>query len=589
MACWAQHQTSGSLRLLWLALSASVIAESPATAQVTQLDACEEAAQALSVGDRETALKGYSGCLAQEGLGQEERIEALYLRGELLISLGRYEEARDDLAEAVLLAPDFLPAVVSLAIALGESGDYAAGVDVLDTYDERFPVSETGFFLSIRGWLKNNAGQFEEAIADLNEAIRLGPVDANLYLNRAHSLAQLGRIDDAGADYEAAAALDPENSRAYGEHGHMLRTQGRYAEAIQKLDRAVERDPRDTAAWIERGRTNSEMGNLRGAIADFTRAAETDPGEAWAYADRAQALMLLGDDEQAMLDLERALRLSPDNVNALVLHGELLNDQGRYQEARRDLEAALAIDPDNSYTRHEFAGALFGLGLWDQSLAEYNEAIRLEPSNSYHIGARGFVRLRLGESAAALEDFNKAIADHPQAYYWYMYRAHALAWIGKEYEAARDIDLAIALMSEEKQTWLSNEICWDLLLQAQTGLAEPMCQQAVDLSNDFQAHDSHAFFDWQMGRQEAAKAHLTKALALSGGDHFFEPARRMGDFPTVLAQGLLMYLGYRPDEPDVANTEKTRQAIEAFQRDHGLPVTGEVTEALLTALKAAKP
>lgn len=585
----ARYQVFQFLWRLQLALVVGAVIGFPETAQATQLDACEAGNQASSAGDTETALRWYADCLEQEGLGQEERVEALYLRGELLIGLHRYDEARDDLAEAVLLAPEFLPAAINLAIAYGESGDYAAGAEVLDTYERRFPLSDTGFFLAIRGWLRNNAGRFEEAVADIGEAIRLGHVDANLYLNRANSFVRLGRIDEAYADYEAAIRIEPQRSRTYGEYGYHLRTQGRYAEAIEKLDQALELDPSDTIARLERGRARFFLNDLGGAIADFSRVAEIDPDEAWAYADRAQALMLLGDHEQAMLDLEQALQLSPDNVNALVLHGELLNDQGRYLEARRNLEAALAIDPDNSYTRNEFAGALFGLGLWDQSLAEYNEAIRLEPSNSYHIGARGFVRLRLGESAAALEDFNKAIADHPQAYYWYMYRAHALAWRGEEYKAARDIDLAFALITEEERGWHSNEICWDLLLQARPDLAEPLCRRAVDLSNDPPAHDSHAFLDWQRGRLEASETNLSRAFELSGGDSDFDPARRLEAFPTILAQGLLMYLGYRPDEPDVANTEKTRQAVEAFQRDHGMPVTGEVTEALLTALKAAKP
>ena len=157
------------VRFLWrsrLALVIGAVIAFPATAQATQLDACEAGNQASSAGDTETALKWYSDCLEQEGLGQEEPVEALYLRGELLIGLHRYDEARDDLAEAVLLAPEFLPAAVNLAIAHGESGDYAAGAEVLDTYERRFPISETGFFLAIRGWLRNNAGRFEEAVAE---------------------------------------------------------------------------------------------------------------------------------------------------------------------------------------------------------------------------------------------------------------------------------------------------------------------------------------------------------------------------------------------------------------------------------------
>ena len=58
------------------------------------------------------------------------------------------------------------------------------------------------------------------------------------------------------------------------------------------------------------------------------------------------------------------------------------------------------------------------------------------------------------------------------------------------------------------------------------------------------------------------------------------------------AQRLLNGLGYGAGTPDGLMGRKTREAIEAFQRDKGLSVTGEVSDALLASLReppAVKP
>lgn len=552
-------------------------------------ESCDNGRKALLAKSYETALLHYQDCLAADGLDNDMRFEAHFSSGDVLIQLRRYHDAVEPLREAVQIAPDSSAAAIGLATALGEHGSYEDALDVLEGYAEDYDVADNGVFLARRGWLRVSTGRYKDAVPDLNAAIRLGPDGAYVYGNRSHALAMLGHFRAAYDDLETAIAIDPSDPRFYAYYGHYLRLQGRFEEAIRKLDRALELHPTDLDTLIERGNVRSELGDLRGAIADYSRVAEIDPEDEWAYANRANALQLLGDPEEAMKDLDRALAIAPDNVNALGLRGELLSNQGRYEEARESLEAALAIEPDNTYALHTYGGVLYSLGHWDKSLEAYERALSFDPSNSFHRAARGYLRLRLGNTGAALEDFDTALADDPDVFQFYLYRAHALAWAGRSFDAAKDIDSALALMKEDEASWHNNEICWDLLLQARTDLAEPLCSRAVNLSNDPPAHDSHAFLDWQLGRSQAAETHLTKAFQLSEEDSKFEPARRLEAFPTILAQGLLMYLGYRPDEPDVANTEKTRQAIEAFQRDHGLPVTGEVTEALLTALKAAKP
>jgi len=69
--------------------------------------------------------------------------------------------------------------------------------------------------------------------------------------------------------------------------------------------------------------------------------------------------------------------------------------------------------------------------------------------------------------------------------------------------------------------------------------------------------------------------------ALDGGD---EPADKAG---ITAAQAALARLGYDPGPADGLTGKRTRAAVEQYQRDSGLPVTGEITRGLAARLKGA--
>jgi localization factor PodJL len=54
--------------------------------------------------------------------------------------------------------------------------------------------------------------------------------------------------------------------------------------------------------------------------------------------------------------------------------------------------------------------------------------------------------------------------------------------------------------------------------------------------------------------------------------------------PVAIAQAMLARLGYDPGPADGKMGERTRLAIQRFQKDRGLVETGSVDDALLRAL-----
>lgn len=59
-----------------------------------------------------------------------------------------------------------------------------------------------------RGISHEKLGQFEEAVADFSEVVRLEPDNVNAYFSRGSALDSLGRFEKAVEDYTKALVLD---------------------------------------------------------------------------------------------------------------------------------------------------------------------------------------------------------------------------------------------------------------------------------------------------------------------------------------------------------------------------------------------
>jgi tetratricopeptide (TPR) repeat protein len=78
-----------------------------------------------------------------------------------------------------------------------------------------------------RGASYNNKGEYDRAIADLNDAIRLDPNLAFAYTNRGFSYNNKDECDRAIADLSNAIRLDPNSAAAYNNRGHQLQQEAR--------------------------------------------------------------------------------------------------------------------------------------------------------------------------------------------------------------------------------------------------------------------------------------------------------------------------------------------------------------------------
>jgi lipoprotein NlpI len=134
----------------------------------------------------------------------------------------------------------------------------------------------------------------DRAIADLNEAIRLGPsYPPGVFNNRGIAWGHKGDNDRAIADYDEAIRLDPRYAAAFNDRGIAWCRNGDNDRAIADYDEAIRLDPKSAkAAYENRGICRFLNGLFDAAAYDLNEAIRLDTKNSrlhiWRYLARAR-------------------------------------------------------------------------------------------------------------------------------------------------------------------------------------------------------------------------------------------------------------------------------------------------------------
>lgn len=126
--------------------------------------------------------------------------------------------------------------------------------------------------------------QYDKAIFEYSEALRLDPNYALAYRNRALVYLKIG-------------TLMRGSSRPY------------LQQALADYGAALTLNPKDAEAYRERGLVHARLGDHDRAIADYSAAIEINPSLAEAYRARSKAYLQKGEVRKADADLDRAVKL----------------------------------------------------------------------------------------------------------------------------------------------------------------------------------------------------------------------------------------------------------------------------------------
>lgn len=129
-----------------------------------------------------------------------------------------------------------------------------------------------------RGDSYSEIQDYDRAIADYDEAIRLKPDYAEAYNNRGYAYYWKYEGANAIADYSRAIELRPDYAYAYNNRGAAYLASGNPAQAIRDFDHAIQLQPDFPQAYTNRGNAYLRRGRLNLAMADFSHGGQNPIG-----------------------------------------------------------------------------------------------------------------------------------------------------------------------------------------------------------------------------------------------------------------------------------------------------------------------
>jgi tetratricopeptide (TPR) repeat protein len=176
---------------------------------------------------------------------------------------------------------------------------------------------------SNRGLLWFNQKDYESAIADYNESLKLKPNDQDVIGKRADAYRDKGDHDRAIEDYSLAIRLAPTPENYQGRCYARAAADRDLDLALADCDLALRRKPTDADILESRGFVNLRMERLDDAMADLNAALRHHPGLASSLFVRGIVKLKRGDTSGGNADIAAAKGIQSDIAESFAIYGVL--------------------------------------------------------------------------------------------------------------------------------------------------------------------------------------------------------------------------------------------------------------------------
>ena len=159
-------------------------------------------------------------------------------------------------------------------------------------------------------------GRLNEAVCELQSALRINPDHVDAHYNLGIALEKQGRLDKAIREFQAALRITPNFAAAHLNLGLVYGQQGRTDEEIREYQTALRIDPSCADAQYNLGVVYKQLGRTAEAIREYQAALRSNPNYADVHHNLGVIYRQLGRTDEAIQEYQSALRIDPDNAEA---------------------------------------------------------------------------------------------------------------------------------------------------------------------------------------------------------------------------------------------------------------------------------
>jgi serine/threonine protein kinase/tetratricopeptide (TPR) repeat protein len=348
--------------------------------------------------------------------------------------------------------------------------------------------------------------RYQEAVAELDQAVRLSPKHFWSWMQRGICHQELGQFTLAAGDFGMCMGLWPEFAWGYFNRGYALSLSGHKKEAISDYGAALDRDPAFLLAYLNRGMSYLELAQYKPALADFDKAIELGQDDAVPHAGRGAALEGLKRFDAAAQAFQVAFT--------------------RCQTASREVRIRI--------------GLLYGFAVAnrqpDKALQAFADVLQQQPEHPQALYGRALLLVDQGQLQEALAFFNRAVQGAPHFVEARRYRAILLARQGDLEQATKDINwcleregnvgatlyagacVAALAVQRMPQAQASQRIAEQALELLEKAISRGYGQEKAALDSDLKAIHSHPGFQ-RLVKNASLPEHVPGATPTDSSSH----------------------------------------------------------------------
>ncbi|MBL8300343.1 MAG: tetratricopeptide repeat protein [Rhodanobacteraceae bacterium] len=335
----------------------------------------------------------------------------IYLRGMLARMRNQPGLADDLLEQALRLDRKYLPIRTAVIESRLAAGNVEAARQAVDQAGAE--AMSDAMMASLRARVALRQGRHADALAALNEALRLDPganqlyaVQADIYAAQGNSAAAVAARAKAGS--VSVKQLDPLLAGFLG---------------VRSIDVAAGSQPAAGAAPADKDDPLTQARFLIGvqqfdaARAPLDKALRSKPNDAGLLGLSARVEALLGNRSLASTRANEAVRLSPNDAAVLVTRGVVAETGGDEAAAQADYEKAIGLDASLGEARLLLGNRYMRANRYAQAAEQYRQLIKLNPAIAEYHGRLAAAQVADGRCTEALRDLEATLKANPRRGY----------------------------------------------------------------------------------------------------------------------------------------------------------------------------
>jgi clan AA aspartic protease (TIGR02281 family) len=311
-----------------------------------------------------------------------------------------------------------------------------------------------------RGDIYNYFEEYNKAIDDYTEGIRIKPTNLDFYFNRANVYFNLKKYSLSEADYKKILSIDESSVRAYAGLSRTSLENDKIVDAEAYANKAIKMNPDYSGGYVYRGNVYLKKKEYESAIDDYiTYYILSDFDE---YGKNSILYIAHHNYTYTITKLSSKINSVKYPQYLIGLRAEINEAIGNYSEAIKDYNTLLETAEEEDKIRLHFlkAKCFLWMDLPTPMLNELNKALEYDSTAAVLLGYKGIAYNLLKENKMAENCYDMAIKKDGEISWFYSYRAQNKIDQGKYEPALADFNMAIAIDKSNILTYYNRALLY---------------------------------------------------------------------------------------------------------------------------------